>query len=75
MDSRGLLTSDRDNLTPEKLRFAKDPRKLGLRAGAALSDVVAALKPTALIGAAAVGGAFSKTVIDLLLKVSIRWQV
>ncbi|KAG2444543.1 hypothetical protein HXX76_001289 [Chlamydomonas incerta] len=99
VDSRGLVTDDRPNLSRSKAVFAK-PRppalgapgssglaSLGLGAsnaiggggggaggaaggtGDSLADLVQALRPTALIGAAAVGGAFDREVLELLAQV------
>nr|XP_057909633.1 NADP-dependent malic enzyme [Doryrhamphus excisus] len=58
VDSKGLIVKGRDHLTQEKERFAHEhpPMK-------SLEDVVRELKPTALIGVAAVAGAFSEPII------------
>ncbi|XP_054638742.1 NADP-dependent malic enzyme isoform X2 [Dunckerocampus dactyliophorus] len=58
VDSKGLIVKGRDHLTQEKERFAHEhpPMK-------SLEDVVRKLKPTALIGVAAVAGAFSEQII------------
>lgn len=58
VDSKGLIVKGRDNLTHEKERFAHEhpPMK-------SLEDVVKELKPTAIIGVAAVTGAFTEQII------------
>ncbi|XP_032415076.1 NADP-dependent malic enzyme isoform X2 [Xiphophorus hellerii] len=58
VDSKGLIVKGRDNLTHEKERFAHDHPQMRN-----LEDVVRDLKPTAIIGAAAVAGAFSERII------------
>ncbi|XP_047455272.1 NADP-dependent malic enzyme [Mugil cephalus] len=58
VDSKGLIVKGRDNLTHEKERFAhKHPQMKHLE------DVVRELKPTAIIGVAAVAGAFTEQII------------
>ncbi|OWF52459.1 NADP-dependent malic enzyme-like [Mizuhopecten yessoensis] len=60
VDSRGLLVKDRPagGLTEHKLLFAKDQAPIDT-----LADVVKASKPSILIGAAAVPGAFTESII------------
>jgi len=58
VDSRGLVVKNRTGLTEHKLRYAHDHAPVG--------DFLAAirtLKPTAIIGVAAVGGAFTPEVL------------
>ena len=58
-DSKGLVTKSRlDSLSEDKRPFAQDAPELEK-----LEDAVDYVKPTALIGAAAVPAAFSKTVV------------
>uniref|UniRef100_A0AAQ4RWB8 Malic enzyme n=1 Tax=Gasterosteus aculeatus aculeatus TaxID=481459 RepID=A0AAQ4RWB8_GASAC len=58
VDSKGLIVQGRDQLTHEKQMFAhKHPQMKKLE------DVVRELKPTAIIGAAAIPGAFTQQVI------------
>jgi len=60
VDSRGLVVRNRPGLTEHKLRYAHDH--------APVSDFLTAietLKPTAIIGVAAVGGAFTPEVFAL----------
>ena len=57
-DSKGLVTARRTDLAEHKRPYAHE------HAGAAtLLDAVKALKPTAIIGVAAVGGAFTEDVV------------
>ncbi|GLC34920.1 hypothetical protein PLESTM_000254200 [Pleodorina starrii] len=69
VDRRGLVTSDRSDLSAAKAKFAKR-RPAGLPAGGGsggdLAGIVAAVRPTALIGAATVGGAFGPRVLAAL---------
>ncbi|XP_034468019.1 NADP-dependent malic enzyme [Hippoglossus hippoglossus] len=58
VDSKGLIVKGRDNLTHEKERYAHEHPQMRK-----LEDVVRKLKPTAIIGVAAVPGAFSEQII------------
>ncbi|XP_061531506.1 NADP-dependent malic enzyme [Phycodurus eques] len=58
VDSKGLIVKGRDHLTHEKERFAHEHPQMRN-----LEDVVRELKPTALIGVAAVAGAFTEQII------------
>ncbi|CAH2249246.1 NADP-dependent malic enzyme [Pelobates cultripes] len=58
VDSKGLIVKGRSSLTHEKERFAH-PHE-GMKN---LKDVVKNIKPTALIGVAAIGGAFTEQII------------
>ncbi|KAK2844174.1 hypothetical protein Q5P01_010833 [Channa striata] len=58
VDSKGLIVKGRDHLTHEKKRFAQEHPQMKN-----LEDVVRKLKPTAIIGVAAVAGAFSEQII------------
>ncbi|KAM9798434.1 NADP-dependent malic enzyme [Neosynchiropus ocellatus] len=58
VDSKGLIVKGRDHLTHEKERFAHEHAQMNK-----LADVVRELKPTAIIGVAAVAGAFSEQII------------
>jgi malate dehydrogenase (oxaloacetate-decarboxylating)(NADP+) len=67
VDSRGLVVKDRAGLTEHKLRYAHDQ--------APISDFATAidtLKPTAIIGVAAVGGAFTPEVLHAMAKINDR---
>ncbi|KAG9278370.1 NADP-dependent malic enzyme [Astyanax mexicanus] len=58
VDSKGLIVKGRDHLTAEKERFAHQHSQMRK-----LEDVVRELKPTAIIGVAAVAGAFTERII------------
>ncbi|XP_029161616.1 NADP-dependent malic enzyme isoform X4 [Nylanderia fulva] len=60
VDSKGLLVKDRPKggLTEHKLHFARDDQPIDT-----LLDVVKAAKPSVLIGAAAVRGAFTEEIL------------
>uniref|UniRef100_A0A8D0DVP3 Malic enzyme n=1 Tax=Salvator merianae TaxID=96440 RepID=A0A8D0DVP3_SALMN len=59
VDSKGLIVKGRASLTPEKERFAHQHEEMKN-----LEDIVNNLKPTVLIGVAAIGGAFTKKIIQ-----------
>uniref|UniRef100_A0A4W5RYJ5 Malic enzyme n=1 Tax=Hucho hucho TaxID=62062 RepID=A0A4W5RYJ5_9TELE len=58
VDSKGLIVKGRDHLTHEKERFAHEHEQMRN-----LVDVVHELKPTAIIGVAAISGAFTEEII------------
>lgn len=58
VDSKGLIVKGRDHLTHEKERFAHEHPQMKK-----LEDVIQELKPTAIIGVAAVPGAFTEQII------------
>lgn len=58
VDSKGLIVKGRDHLTHEKERFAHEHPQMNK-----LEDVIREIKPTAIIGVAAVPGAFSEQII------------
>ncbi|KAM3613946.1 uncharacterized protein V6R79_007491 [Siganus canaliculatus] len=58
VDSKGLIVKGRDHLTHEKERFAHEHSEMKK-----LEDVIRELKPTAIIGVAAVAGAFTEQII------------
>ncbi|XP_068425766.1 NADP-dependent malic enzyme [Clinocottus analis] len=58
VDSKGLIVKGRDQLTHEKERFAHEHPQMKK-----LEDVVKELKPTAIIGVAAIAGAFTQQII------------
>jgi malate dehydrogenase (oxaloacetate-decarboxylating)(NADP+) len=67
VDSRGLVVKNRAGLTERKLRYAQDH--------APVSDFLTAietLKPTAIIGVAAVGGAFTPEVLRTMARINGR---
>ena len=66
-DSRGLVVKGRANLSGHKLRYAHDQ--------APIDDFLTAirtLKPTAIIGVAAVGGAFTADVLKTMAELNER---
>ena len=67
VDSRGLVVKNRPGLTKHKLRYAHDH--------APVSDFLTAiesLKPTAIIGVAAVGSAFTPEVLQTMARINDR---
>jgi len=67
MDSRGLVIRGRNDLTEHKVRYAQDR--------APIADFVTAirtLKPTAIVGVAAVGGAFTPEVLRTMAETNAR---
>ncbi|KAJ6822048.1 NAD-dependent malic enzyme 62 kDa isoform, mitochondrial [Iris pallida] len=69
VDAKGLITEERPNIDPNALPFARKLRDVehqGLREGASLVEVVNKVKPDVLLGLSAVGGLFSKEVLEAL---------
>ncbi|KAM0935470.1 putative malate dehydrogenase (decarboxylating) [Dioscorea sansibarensis] len=69
VDAMGLITEERANIDPEALPFARKIKEVahqGLREGANLVEVVKKVKPDVLLGLSAVGGLFSKEVLEAL---------
>src|SRR3954470_3362801 len=67
VDSRGLVVKNRAGLTEQKLRYAHDHAPVGdFLAG------IQTLKPTAIIGVAAVGGAFTPEVLRTMAGINER---
>ncbi len=67
VDSRGLVVKERAGLTDHKLRFA--------HAHAPVGDFLTAietLKPTAIIGVAAAGGAFTPEILQTMARINAR---
>ncbi|HHD57195.1 MAG TPA: NAD-dependent malic enzyme, partial [Desulfobulbaceae bacterium] len=74
LDSRGLITTDRD-LLPYKQKFAKDPASLEWLkedADLHLENVIKKAKVTVLIGTSGQAGCFIHEVIDSMMKNSDR---
>jgi malate dehydrogenase (oxaloacetate-decarboxylating)(NADP+) len=82
IDSKGLIYKGRPDLTPEKAAFAQDlsgpigtalggPNAAGRDAVKALPRWIEAIQPSALIGAAAVGGAFTQPAVEALVQVRV----
>ena len=67
VDSRGLVVGGREGLHGHKLRYAHD------HAGIAdFATAIKTLKPTAIIGVAAVGGAFTPEVLRMMAELNER---
>ncbi|PIN00341.1 Malate dehydrogenase (decarboxylating) [Handroanthus impetiginosus] len=69
VDAHGLITEARENIDPDARPFArrvKETERQGLTEGAKLLDVVRQVKPDVLLGLSAVGGLFSKEVLEAL---------
>lgn len=77
MDSKGLITKARTDLSPEKAEFAHDPKLLDASSGGgtgasgskSLLNAVEMVRPTALIGAAAKQNAFTQPAVQALTQV------
>jgi malate dehydrogenase (oxaloacetate-decarboxylating)(NADP+) len=65
MDSRGLVVKDRAGLNAQKLRYAHAHAPVG-----AFLSAINALKPTAIIGVAAVGGTFTPDVLRTMAQIN-----
>jgi len=67
VDSHGLVVASRTGLAPHKQAFAHDHAPV-----ADLLGAVKALKPTAIVGVAAVGGAFTEAVLAEMARLNDR---
>ena len=67
VDSRGLVVKNRPGLTEHKLRYAHDHAPVG-----DFLTAIQTLKPTAIIGVAAVGGAFTPEVLQTMAQLNDR---
>jgi malate dehydrogenase (oxaloacetate-decarboxylating)(NADP+) len=67
VDSRGLVVRNRSGLTEHKLRYAHDHAPIG-----GFLTAIQTLKPTAIIGVAAVGGAFTPEVLQTMARLNDR---
>ena len=67
VDSCGLVVKNRAGLTEHKLRYAHDHAPV-----ADFPSAIEALKPTAIIGVAAVGGAFTPEVLQTMARINER---
>ena len=65
VDSRGLVVKNRTGLSGHKLRYAHDQAPIG-----DFLTALQTLKPTAIIGVAAVGGAFTPEVLQTMAKIN-----
>jgi malate dehydrogenase (oxaloacetate-decarboxylating)(NADP+) len=67
VDSRGLVTRSRHNLAEHKLPYAHDhPPEHNLL------HIINEIRPTALIGVAAVGGSFTSVVLEAMARINPR---
>ncbi|CAA0820685.1 NAD-dependent malic enzyme 1- mitochondrial [Striga hermonthica] len=69
VDANGLITEARESIDPDARPFArkvKETERQGLTEGSHLADVVRQVKPDVLLGLSAVGGLFSKEVLEAL---------
>src|SRR5476651_893278 len=67
VDSRGLVVKGRDNLNASKLTYAHDHPPV-----ADFLTAIKTLKPTAIIGVAAVGGTFTPEVLKTMAEINGR---
>ncbi len=67
MDSQGLVVKNRTGLSGHKLRFAHDQAPIG-----DFLTAIQTLKPTAIIGVAAAGGAFTPEVLQAMARINDR---
>jgi malate dehydrogenase (oxaloacetate-decarboxylating)(NADP+) len=67
VDSRGLVVKSRNDLVEHKRPYAKDHSAVGDFASA-----VKVLKPTAIIGVAAVGGTFTREILEEMARINAR---
>ena len=67
VDSRGLVVKGRTDLAEHKLHYAHDHAPVG-----DFLSAIKALKPTAIVGVAAVGGTFSKDVLETMAALNER---
>ncbi|XP_020623343.1 NADP-dependent malic enzyme-like [Orbicella faveolata] len=69
VDSRGLVVKDRavGGLTEEKLKYAHETKHIST-----LAEVVKTIKPTAIIGVAAVAGAFTEDIVKAMASFNER---
>jgi malate dehydrogenase (oxaloacetate-decarboxylating)(NADP+) len=67
VDSQGLVVASRAGLAPHKQPYAHDHAQV-----ADLLGAVKALKPTAIVGVAAVGGAFTEAVLAEMARLNER---
>jgi malate dehydrogenase (oxaloacetate-decarboxylating)(NADP+) len=67
VDSRGLVVKDRAGLTEHKLRYAHDRAPIG-----DFLTAIETIKPTAIVGVAAVGGAFTPEVLQTMARINAR---
>jgi malate dehydrogenase (oxaloacetate-decarboxylating)(NADP+) len=67
VDSRGLVVKGREGLTEHKARYAHDHPRVD-----DFLSAIKTLKPTAIIGVAAVGGTFTQAVLEEMARLNER---
>jgi len=67
VDSKGLVIKSRTDLAPHKIPYAQEHAPIG-----DFLSAIKALKPTAIIGVSAVGGAFTKDVLEEMARINKR---
>jgi malate dehydrogenase (oxaloacetate-decarboxylating)(NADP+) len=67
VDSKGLVIKSRTDLAPHKIPYAQEHAPIG-----DFLSAIKALKPTAIIGVSAVGGAFTKDVLEEMARINER---
>lgn len=69
VDSKGLIVKDRPKggLNEHKMQFAHEHKPIDT-----LAEAVAEIKPTILIGAAAIGGAFTPAILENMAELNKR---
>ncbi|MBE0613741.1 MAG: NAD-dependent malic enzyme [Burkholderiales bacterium] len=65
VDSRGLVVKSRTDLAEHKLPYAHDHARVG-----DFLSAIKALKPTAIVGVAAVGGTFTQQVLEEMARIN-----
>lgn len=69
VDAKGLITDERKDIDPEVRPFARKANEIsrqGLKEGASLVQVVQQVKPDVLLGLSAVGGLFSREILEAM---------
>lgn len=69
VDAKGLITDERLDIDLDALPFARKSKEVerhGLKEGSSLTEVVKKVKPDVLLGLSAVGGLFSREVLEAL---------
>jgi malate dehydrogenase (oxaloacetate-decarboxylating)(NADP+) len=67
VDSRGLVVKSRNDLAEHKLPYAHDHAPVG-----DFLTAIRALKPTAIVGVAAIGGTFTQEVLEEMARINER---
>ncbi|MDO8596428.1 MAG: NAD-dependent malic enzyme [Sulfuricaulis sp.] len=67
VDSKGLVVKSRTDLAAHKIPYAQDHAPIG-----DFLSAIKALKPTAIVGVSAVGGAFTREVLEEMTRINQR---